>query len=140
MARGGKQGGEAAINMQLGQQVRDQVRSLFKIRTARQVGRMGPKPRIGATIFRGEVRITVPVGLSDDLWLWLAMQGWREPIVRPDRRNYRDVPPSLVTRLFDAPAHERMKVLTLAVARATNQPSINRTLGPRTIPASVVRR
>lgn len=127
--------------MQLGQQVRDQVRSLFNVRTTRQVSKMGPKPRIGAVIFRGEVRITVQAGLTDDLWSWLAMQGWREPIVWPDRRLYRDVPSSLVTLLFDARPEDRMKLLTMAVSRATSRPSINRTIvAPRTIPASVVRK
>ena len=127
--------------MQLGQQIRDQVRNLLHIRTEREVTTMRSKPRIGATIFRGEVRMTVQAGLSSDLWLWLAAQGWREPIVWPDRRRYRDVPASLVTRLFDAPAEDRMKVLTIAVSRASAKPSLNQKIGaPRTIPASVIRK
>ena len=127
--------------MQLGQQLRDQVRTLFDIRVARQVSKTGPKPRNGTYIFRGEVRMTVQAGLSSDLWQWLALQGWREPIVWPDRRRYRDIPPSLVTRLFDAPPEERMKILTIAVSRAAAKPSLNQKISsPRTIPASVIRK
>lgn len=128
--------------MQLGQQVRDQVRNLLKIRTARELSPLrGSRPRIGAVIFRGEVRMTVQAGLNSELWQWLALQGWREPIVWPDRRRYRDIPPSMVTRLFDAPPEERMKILTIAVSRATAKPSLNQKISsPRTIPASVIRK
>jgi hypothetical protein len=127
--------------MQLGHQLKDQVRTLFHIRSVRQVGPVGPKPRIGAVIFRGEVRITVQAGLTDDLWAWLAQHGWREPIVWPDRRRYRDVPASLVTRLFDASPEEWMRVLTVAVSRATNRPTLDpaHTIN-RSIPASVMRK
>ena len=63
-------------------------------------------------------------GMSDDLWLWLMERGWREVIFKPDRRRYRDVSPSGITALFDAPPEEREKVLSKAVARATTRPTL----------------
>lgn len=127
--------------MQLGHQVRDQIRTLLSIRTTREPGPVGSKPRIGAVIFRGDVRMTVQAGLTDDLWEWLTTHGWREPIVWPDRRRYRDIPASLVTRLFDAPAEARMRVLAAAVSRATTKPTIDRELAiSKGIPSSVMRK
>ena len=127
--------------MQLAQQVRDQVRNLLNIRTARQVTPIRSKPKPDFAIFRGEVRMVVQAGLSDELWEWLTTQGWREPVVWPDRRRYRDVPASLVRRLFDARPEDRMKVLALAVSRATAKPSIHRSpVLPHTIPSSVIRK
>lgn len=129
------------MQMQLGQQLRDQFRSLLNIRTPRQLPVPGPKPRIGSTIYRGEVRILVQAGLSDELWLWLTAQGWREPSVTPDRRRYRDMPASIVTRLFDAAPDEWLRLLTAGVSRATTRPTLNpRQAGPRTIPSSMVRK
>ena len=98
--------------------LRDQVRTLFKIRKDRQIPPKGPKPRIGSAIYRDNVRMMVQAGMSDSLWLWLLEQGWREVIFKPDRRRYRDVSPSAITALFDAPPEEREKMLSKAVARA----------------------
>lgn len=104
--------------------LRDQVRTLFKIRKERQVPPRGPKPRIGSAIYKDNVRMIVQAGMSDDLWLWLLDQGWREVLYKPDRRRYRDVSPSSITALFDAPAEEREKMLAKAVARATTRPTL----------------
>lgn len=108
--------------MALGQHLRDQVRTLFRIRTARKVSRLvfdAPKPRMGSVLVRGEIRMTIQAGLTDELWSWLASQGWREPEVFPDRRHYRDIPQAWVTRLFDSPPDHRLKVLVAAVSKAT---------------------
>lgn len=106
----------------IGQQLRDQVRTFLRIRQARKVAPFdprAPKPRIGAMIVRGEIRMMVQAGLTDELWVWLGSQGWREPVVSPDRRHYRDIPSVWVTRLFDAPSDQRVKMLTAGVSRAT---------------------
>lgn len=113
---------------QLGQQLRDQVRTFFHIRKARKLSRFdaqAPKPRIGAMLVRGEIRMMVQAGLSDDLWVWLGSQGWREPTVTPDRRHYRDIPSAWVTRLFDAPTEYRVKMLVAGVAHATVRPTLD---------------
>ncbi len=114
--------------MQLGHQLRDQFRTFFKIRKARKLSRFNAeesKPRIGSPIVRGEIRMTVQAGLSDELWAWLGSQGWRVPPVSPDRRHYRDIPASWVTRLFDAQPEYRVKMLVAGVSRATVRHTID---------------
>jgi len=101
----------------------DGFRNLFNVRVARARPDRGPKPRLGAKIFHGDVRISVQSGLTDDMWSWLQEQGWREVVFRPDRRRYRDVPPSLVTKLFDAVPTDRLAVLKAATNGAVAKPS-----------------
>lgn len=98
--------------------VRNQVRNLLGIRRERKVPRRTPKPSVGARIFRDDVRMVVQAGLDRELWGWLQDQGWREVMVRPDRRIYREVPSSWVTLLIDAPPEQREAVLKAAVANA----------------------
>jgi len=62
--------------------------------------------------------MTVQAGMSDDLWRWLLEQGWREPAYRPDRRRYREVPSTWVTRLIDAPPEARARILVGAIENA----------------------
>src|SRR5258706_11120150 len=102
----------------LGNVIRNKLRSWLKIRQPRVLPARGRKPRLGATIIRGDVRITVQAGLSDNLWEWLLDDKWRELRFRPDRRKYREVPPSLVTRLIDAAPEHRARILAAGVARA----------------------
>jgi hypothetical protein len=101
----------------------DGVRNLFNVRVSRERPERGPKPRLGAKIFHGDVRISVQSGLTDDMWSWLQEQGWREVTFRPDRRRYRDVPPSMVTKLFDAVPTERLRRLKDATKAAVAKPS-----------------
>lgn len=98
--------------------VRDRLRTMLKIRKPRSLPRRGPKPGVGAKIFRDDVRMTVQAGMSHELWRWLQEQGWREVLFRPDRRRYRDVPTAWVTRLIDCAPEERATVLDAAIARA----------------------
>ena len=101
----------------------DGIRTLFHVRVTRVRPERGPKPRLGAKIFLGDVRISVQSGLTDDMWSWLQEQGWREVTYRPDRRRYRDVPPSLVTRLFDAVPTDRLPILKEAMKSAIAKPT-----------------
>ncbi len=109
---------------QLGHVLRDHLRSWLKIRRPRDMAPRGPKPRIGAIIYRGEVRITVQAGLSDELWQWLLDAEWRELMYRPDRRRYREVPPSMVTRLIDALPESRERILAIGISRAAYRPDL----------------
>ncbi|MEW5879324.1 MAG: hypothetical protein AB1761_02650 [Pseudomonadota bacterium] len=101
--------------------VRDRLRTMLNIRKRRSLPRRGPKPGVGAKIFKDDVRLTVQAGMSHELWRWLQEQGWREIMFRPDRRHYRDVPAEWVTRLIDCAAEERAGVLDAAVAHAVNR-------------------
>ena len=100
----------------------DGVRNLLNVRVKRTRADRGPKPRLGAKIACGEVRMSVQSGLTDDMWTWLQEQGWREVTRRPDRRHYKDVPPSLVTKLFDAVPSERLSALKEATDGAFARP------------------
>jgi len=80
--------------------------------------------------------MTIQAGLSDDLWRWLLDQGWRELTYRPDRRRYREVPATWVTRLIDALPQTRAQVLAAAVVKATHRPNLS---GAKTVPSYVAR-
>lgn len=110
-------------------QVRDQVRTLFRIRRDRLVPPAGMKPGVGARIVCGDLRMSVQAGMSDGLWRWLTKLGWREVLFRPDRRRYRDIPHGFVTQLIDASAEDRERVLAVAITHATFRPLPPRTLG-----------
>ena len=107
--------------------VRDQVRTLLKIRCEREIPPAGSKPPYGAKLFRGDIRMTVRAGMDDELWRWLLSEGWREVVVRPDRRHYKDIPTTYVIRLIDAVSnHERGRVMEVAIANAQFRPSMTR--------------
>ncbi len=107
--------------------VRDQVRTLLKIRCEREIPPPGEKPAFGTKLFCGDIRMTVRSGMTDALWRWLLDQGWREVAVRPDRRRYKDIPSAYVTRLIDSVANEeRARVMAAAVANAQYRPRMTR--------------
>ena len=108
----------------LADSLRDQVRKLFRVRRVRRVPRRGPKPRIGAAIFRDDVRIVVQAGMTDELWLWMLDHNWRELTYRPERRRYREVASGTVRRLIDSDYNDRLRVLMEAVDGAAWKPTI----------------
>ena len=101
--------------------LRSRVRGLLSLQKQRALPRRGPKPGIGACIVCDDVRMTIQAGMSDELWRWLMQQGWRELTFRPDRRHYREVPLTWMTRLIDAPPDMRAQVLAAAVAKAAHR-------------------
>jgi hypothetical protein len=103
-------------------QVRDQVRTLLRIRRERSMPRVGLKPAVGARIVCGDLRMNVQAGMSDALWRWLTKQGWREVDFRPDRRRYRDIQHAFVTLLFDAHPDDWRQILASASEKATFRP------------------
>jgi hypothetical protein len=114
------------------QSIRDRVRSLTGGQRPRRLPRRSAKPQIGARIVQVEsgVRLTVQAGLSDDLWIWLLDRGWRVVTHRPDRRCYRDIPWSRVTRLFDCDPAYRGKLLDEAIWNAEFRPTVGSRLRP----------
>ena len=97
------------------------LRRVLRIERKRAMPPRGPKPRIGARAVFEDVRLTIQAGLADELWEWLLDQGWREWRYRPDRRHYRDIPASWVTRLIDCDAAMRATVLKGGIAVAINK-------------------
>jgi hypothetical protein len=101
----------------------DEFRTLFKIRTERKLPPPGPKPRLGAKIVLHDVRMSVQAGLSDEMWKWLQDLGFREITHSPDRRRYRDMQPSMVARLYDAPRQDWRSMLKQAIREAAVRPA-----------------
>jgi hypothetical protein len=63
-------------------------------------------------------------GLGHELWEWLQDRGFREITYSPDRRRYRDLLPSLVTRLCAAPRDQWRSLLTRAIEEASTRPPV----------------
>lgn len=108
----------------------DGLRTLFNVRKERKRGPKGPKPRLGAKVSLHDVRMTVQSGLSDELWEWLQDLGFREVTFSPDRRRYRDLPPSLVACLYDAPRENWRPLLKQAIRESSVRPSTNNGIRP----------
>jgi len=108
----------------------DGFRNLFNIRQERSRPPAGPKPRMGAKIYLHDVRMVVQSGLSDELWEWFTQLGFREVTFSPDRRHYRDLPRSLVARLYDAPREEWRPLLKVAIQEATKRPPVKTATRP----------
>jgi hypothetical protein len=108
------------------QSIRDRVRALAGERRPRRLPRRSAEPPIGARIVQIENggRLTVQAGLSDDLWIWLLDGAWRVVTHWPDRRRYRDIPWSRVTRLIDCDPAYRERLLTEAIWHAEFRPTL----------------
>ena len=109
----------------------DSVRTLLNIRRKRERPLARSKPTVGARLAMGSYRIIVQAGLSDELWRFLVEAGFREVTYRPDRRRYRDVPPSRVTSLYNAPPEDWKVLLLRALKEASRRPLVR--VGARSV-------
>ncbi|MCX8005815.1 MAG: hypothetical protein N2688_12820 [Burkholderiaceae bacterium] len=91
-----------------------------------ELRRAAVKPRIGATIYTADLRMTVQAGLSDELWRWLVERGWRELHDLSRRQQLRAVPASAVTALFDAPPERWEALLAEAIKQAIFKPTLEK--------------
>jgi hypothetical protein len=71
--------------------------------------------------------MTVQAGMSNDLWRWLAAQGWRELDFSESRHKLRALPSSSVTELFDAAPEKWERLLAEAIRQAIRKPTIKGT-------------
>jgi hypothetical protein len=108
--------------------LRTRLRSLLGEQVPRRLPRRCSKPRIGTYVVHVQegMRLVVQAGLSDELWQWLMDQGWRVPSVHPDRRAYRDIPVSFVTKLIDSDPAHRQQVMFEAIMSAQRKPALVR--------------
>jgi hypothetical protein len=111
--------------MSLINSLRALVRSRQHDRIPRSLPRRSCKPRIGAYVINVPqgVRLVVQAGMTDELWQWLLDHGWRVDTHRPDRRQYRDIPASLVTRLIDSDPERRAWLMADAISAAQSRPA-----------------
>jgi len=115
--------------MHLLRHVRMCLRPFLRRESPRQVPRRSAKPRIGSYVVhvQGALRLLTQAGMSDDLWVWLMNQGWRVEHYRPDRRAYRHIPASYVTRLIDADPSQWERLMIAAIQYAEYRPAGGRT-------------
>jgi len=106
----------------------DAFRTLLNIRQRRRRPGAGFRPGPGTKIAMDDFRIVVQSGLSEPLWSFLVQAGFREMNFRPERRRYRDVPPSQVAKLFGAPPEQWQTLLVAALKEAAKRPLVR--VGP----------
>lgn len=83
------------------------IRNLLRKGDARRPVPVGTAPGKGAYIFKGDVRVRVDVPLSQEVWQFLTLMGWREVMHKPDRRKYFDADPTAFMRFVRASANQR---------------------------------
>ncbi len=83
-------------------------------------------PTMGTTLCCNQFRLTVPAGMSRDLWQWLSGQGWYELAAGENRYKFRALPSNVVAALVDASPDDREKLLALAMRRAMEHGSSER--------------
>lgn len=91
-----------------------------------ELRRAAIKPRIGATIYCADLRMSVPPGMSDELWRWLVERGWRELDDLSLRHRLRALPASRVTALIDGTPDQWEELLADAIRHAIRKPTIER--------------
>lgn len=87
--------------------IKDKLRTLLNIRVKREAPAMGTKPRMGAKIVLGGMRMGVTSTPPDELWYFFSLQGWREITHPRDRRKYVELPRSSFDQLARCNSHER---------------------------------
>lgn len=113
------------------------IGELLGRRKEQQRHREASRPAIGATLCCAGLRMSVQAGMSDDLWQWLINLGWRELASRENRLNFKPLPTSLVTRLFDCAPADRDRVLLAAIRHSTHG-STTRVVLPERRPSRVI--
>jgi hypothetical protein len=93
-------------------------------RKREELRRLAFRPRIGATIYCADLRMSVQAGMSSQLWRWLVERGWRELEDPARRHRLRALPASTVTALFDAPQERWEDLLAAAMRQAIRKPTL----------------
>ena len=87
--------------------LKDAARTLFKVRVKRKAPTSKQFPKTGSFIVRANAQMLVTLDLSEDLWEWLILQGWRANSFPRERRQYALWPINSMAILAKAPPGER---------------------------------
>jgi hypothetical protein len=87
--------------------LKNTLRTLFRIRAIREPLPPGPKPAVGSNIVRNRLRIRLRYPISGEQWEWFTEQGWRAIDMRTNQRRYICVPDKVLVRLLGANGLER---------------------------------
>lgn len=98
--------------------MKDFIRTLFGIRRKRQA--LPPTdPPIGRTVLvRGRIKMAVTSEISEELWHWLMVEGWRVSAYHNDRRAYTRMPENAVGQLMQTSNAERSTLHKKMLQRA----------------------
>lgn len=84
----------------------DTLRTLMRIRRARQLLPAGPQPALGSNIVNGRKRMRLKYPITPEQWQWLTLMGWRTVDMRQNRRQYQLVDDRMVKLLVLAETGE----------------------------------
>lgn len=83
------------------------IRNALSIRKKRTAPPVGHKPAVGSFIILGDTKMEVTHPLSQDLWSWMVLSGWRNVPVKEDRRQYTMWPKNALVQLMQSAPAER---------------------------------
>lgn len=78
------------------------LRTVFRIRTVREMLPPGPKPQVGSNIVLDRLRIRLKYPISDEQWDWFTKKGWRTIDMRGNRRRYFCIPEKFLGKILNA--------------------------------------
>ncbi len=87
--------------------MKDFIRTLFGIRKKRQSLPPTDPPARRVVLVRGCVKMSVSTEISEELWHWLMVEGWRVSTYYNDRRVYTRMPENAEGQLMQAGNAER---------------------------------
>ncbi len=102
--------------------MKDRLRTLFSIRTKRQLPPVGPLPKVGTAIMCGSLKMQVTHPMPRELWDWMVLSGWRNLPVTKDRRQSVDLPERTLKELIDAAPNDR-DALHARILRLAKRPT-----------------
>ena len=88
----------------------DFARTLLGIRKKRRPLPTGLTPKPGTTIVRENVKIRIDQPITQELWDWMLLSGWRVNPVLKDRRHYAALPQNALQQLLVTQSEMRAKV------------------------------
>ncbi len=98
--------------------MKDFIRTLFGIRKKRQSLPPTDPPARRVVLVRGCVKMSVSTEISEELWHWLMVEGWRVSTYYNDRRVYTRMPENAVGQLMQAGNAERSMLHKKMLQRA----------------------
>ena len=93
----------------------DAIRTLMRIRRARQLLPAGPQPAMGSNIVNGRKRMRLKYAVTAEQWHWLTQMGWRTVDMRQNRRHYDLVDDRQVFLLLSAETSEARNEIHAAI-------------------------
>jgi hypothetical protein len=99
----------------------DLLRTLFRIRKPRRALPSGPIPKIGTSVVRRGVKMTVTATIEPELWDWMVLSGWRIVTIDPDRRSCVILPADALGQLIAAGTEDRERVHVRLLSAASKR-------------------